>query len=130
MRIAVALLALVLAAGPVDALTVLLYARADAAQAERAVQLLRSVDEVWHDRDLVPGEPWRLAVAERICTADRVLVLWSERAAASPEVAAEWRLALSCGRVLVPVRLDGAAMPAELAARQAVDWTPPGQLSR
>lgn len=130
MRIAVALLALVLAAGPVEALTVLIYARADAEHAERAVRLLRAVDETWHDRDLVPGEPWRLVVAARICEADRVLVLWSERAAASPEVAAEWRLALSCGRMLVPVRLDGAAMPADLAARQAVDWTQPATLSR
>lgn len=115
-------LCLVLAAGPVEAWTVLLYARADAGQAERAVRLLRAVDAVWHDRDLLPGEPWRAAVAAQICSADQVLVLWSARAAASIEVAAEWRLALACGRVLVPVLLDDAAMPAELGARQAVDW--------
>ena len=124
MRAAVLALALVLAAGPVQALTVLLYARSDAAEAERARRLLRVIEPVWIDRDLVPGEPWRLAVAARICEADLVLVLWSARAAASPEVAAEWRLAAACGRALVPVLLDDAPMPAELGARQAVDWRP------
>jgi len=119
-----AVLALLLAAGPVEAWTVLLYARADAAQTERAVRLLRATGPVWHDRDLAPGEPWRLTIADRICQADQVLVLWSERAAASPEVAAEWRLAAACGRVLVPVMLDSTPMPAELGARQAVDWRP------
>lgn len=121
-RAAVLALCLVLAAGPVEALTVLLYARADAADAERVRRLASAFDRVWIDRDLVPGEPWRLAVAARICEADQVLVLWSESAAASPEVAAEWRLAAACGRVLVPVLLDDAPMPAELASRQAVDW--------
>ena len=122
MRAAITLLALVLAAGPVEAWTVLLYARSDAQHAERAVRLLRATGPVWHDRDLVPGEPWRLAIAARICEADRVLVLWSARAAASPEVAAEWRLAAACGRVLVPVMLDSTPMPADLGSRQAVDW--------
>ena len=124
MRAIVALLVLLLSTGHVSALTVLIYARADAGQVERAVRLVRSVDETWHDRDLVPGEPWRTVIAGRICTADRVLVLWSERAAASVEVAAEWRLALACGRVLVPVLLDSTPMPADLGARQAVDWRP------
>lgn len=115
-------LCLVLAAGPVEALTVLLYARADAADAERVRRLASAFDRVWIDRDLAPGTPWRPAIGRRICGADRVLVLWSERAAASPEVASEWRLAAACGRVLVPVMLDSTPMPAELASRQAVDW--------
>lgn len=122
MRAAVLALALVLAAGPVSAVTVLLYARADATQAERARRLLRVMEPVWIDRDLAPGTPWRPAIGRRICNADRVLVLWSAYAAASVEVGAEWRHAAACGRRLVPVMLDSTPMPAELGSRQAVDW--------
>lgn len=124
MRAAVLALCLVLAAGPVEALTVLLYARADAAEAERVRRLARAFDRVWIDRDLAPGTPWRPAIGRRICSADRVLVLWSAYAAASVEVGAEWRHAAACGRRLVPVMLDSTPMPAELGARQAVDWRP------
>lgn len=122
MRAAVLALCLVLAAGPVEALTVLLYARADAADAERVRRLVSAFDRVWIDRDLAPGTPWRPAIGRRICSADRVLVLWSAYAAASVEVGAEWRHAAACGRRLVPVMLDSTPMPAELAGRQAVDW--------
>lgn len=122
MRAAVLALCLVLAAGPVEALTVLLYARADAAEAERVRRLASAFDRVWIDRDLAPGTPWRPAIGRRICSADRVLVLWSAYAAASVEVGAEWRHAAACGRRLVPVMLDSTPMPAELAGRQAVDW--------
>lgn len=122
MRSAAALLALVLAAGPVEALTVILYARADAPAMQRARALARLHGPVWHDQDLQPGQPWRREIARRICGADPVLLIWSQYAAGSVEVAAEWRQALACGRRVVPVLLDDAPMPAELGARQAVDW--------
>lgn len=107
---------------PCEALTVLIYSRADSEQAEKVRRLLRVSDPVWMDRDLVPGTPWRSEIGRRICRADRVVVVWSAYAAASVEVGAEWRHAAACGRKLVPVLLDGTAMPAELGARQAVDW--------
>ena len=124
MRALLLALSLVLAAGPVQALTVLIYARADHDHAERARRLLRVLEPVWIDRDLVPGTPWRAEIGRRICRADRVMVLWSAYAAASVEVGAEWRHAAACGRRLVPVMLDETPMPAELGARQAVDWRP------
>lgn len=48
-----------------------------------------------------------------------VLLLWSERAAQSVEVAAEWRQALACRRRVVPVVVDAAVLPGEL---QGVQW--------
>lgn len=122
MRPLVLLLALVLASGPVSALTVILYARADEASMQRARSLARAYGPVWVDLDLQPGQPWRRAIAGRLCGADRVLVIWSQAAAGSVELAAEWRQALACGRRVVPVLLDAAPMPPELGAWQAVDW--------
>lgn len=123
MRAAVCLLSLVLAAWPVQALTVLLYAHADAAAVDRARQLARAYDRVWLDRDLQPGEPWRPAIGGRICRADLVLVAWSQYAAGSVELASEWRTALSCSRRVVPLLLDGTPLPPDLAARQAINWS-------
>lgn len=122
MRILVLLLAAVLAAAPVQALTVILYARADSAAMHRARLLARAFGPVWVDLDLQPGQPWRRAIAQRVCAADRVVVVWSQYAAGSVELAAEWRQALACGRRVVPVLLDASPLPPELGARQAVDW--------
>lgn len=115
------LLALVLSGGA-HAQTVLIYARADAAQAQRAARLAGAFDAVWLDADLTPGAGWRAEVARRLLSARRVLVLWSTRAAASAEVAAEWRIALAGSAEVVPVLLDDAPLPGELAGRQGVDW--------
>ena len=79
---------------------------------------------VWWDGDLIadPGVTWRTVIAGKVCTARMVLVLWSALAAASPEVGAEWRHALACGRRVVPAMLDETPMPGELGARQGIDW--------
>lgn len=122
MRILVLLLAAVLAAAPVQALTVILYARADTAGMQRARALARLYGPVWIDRDLHPGQAWRREIARRMCRADQVLVVWSQYAAGSAELATEWRGALACGRRVVPLLLDATPLPAELAARQAVEW--------
>ncbi len=118
--LAAALLALL--AGPLAAQTVIVYSRADEAQAVRAERLLRVSGPTWRDRDLMPGLLWHPEIAARICRADRVLVLWSARAAASLHVADELATATQCGRALVPVLLDDAPLSAVLAPWQAVDW--------
>lgn len=114
-------LALLLAL-PAAAETVIVYARGDAGAAGRARALARAFGAVWMDLDLAPGQPWRPAIGARMCRAQRVLVVWSGAAAASAEVGAEWRQALACRRVLVPVLLDDTPMPPDLARWQAVDW--------
>lgn len=116
------ILTLALLAGSAQAQTVILYARADAAAAERARGLASAYDEVLIDRQIPPGLPWRVVIAAAITQARTVLVLWSARSAQSAELGAEWRLAAAAGVRLVPVLLDDTPMPAELGARQAVDW--------
>lgn len=117
---AFALLMLVLI--PASAQTVIVYSHADADAAQRVRQIARAYDVVLIDGDIQPGEPWRETVAEWILRARVILILWSARAAASAEVAPEWRMALASQARIVPVLLDSTPLPAELAARQAVDW--------
>ncbi len=118
--LAAALLAVL--AGPLTAQTVIVYSRTDEVHAVRAERLLRLAGPTWRDRDLAPGQLWHPAIAARICGADRVLVLWSVRAAASLYIADEVATAAQCGRPIVPVLLDDAPLPATLAPWQAVDW--------
>jgi hypothetical protein len=113
---------LVLLAGPTAAQTVIIYSRTDEAQAVRAERLLRVAGPTWRDRDLAPGLLWHPEIAARICRADRVLVLWSARAAVSLHVADELATAEQCGRTLVPVLLDNAPLAPSISAWQAVDW--------
>ncbi len=122
MRRAVFTLLLALLAGAPAAQTVILYSRADEAQAVRAERLLRLAGPTWRDRDLAPGLLWHPEIAARICRADRVLVLWSARAAASLYIADEIATAAQCGRPLVPLLLDDAPLAATLAPWQAIDW--------
>ena len=119
MRSAALLLALL--ASPVWPQTAVIYSRADAAQARRAVALVRVYDAVLIDTALPPGVPWREAVAVGICASKRVLLLWSRRAAKSPEVAREIQTAMLCGVPVVPVLLDGAPLPGDVTL-QGIDW--------
>ncbi len=119
---ALAVLALVLAAASADAGTVVLYSRADADHARRAQVLARAFAPVFIDRDLKPGVPWRATIAQAICAADVVLLVWSARAAASVEVEREIETVRRCGVRVVPVLIDDTPLPADLAGVQGVDW--------
>jgi len=111
--------------GAARAQTVILYAHADAPAAQRAQALARVYGPVTIDRCLPPGTPWRRTMGRAIAGARVVLVLWSATAAQSPELGAEWRLALAARRPrVIAVMLDDAPLPGELAAVQAVDWRP------
>src|SRR5574343_58367 len=90
----VLLLAALLQLPLAGAQTVIVYSRLDAPQAVRAQRLARLYDQVLIDIDLAPGVPWRPALERGICASDRVLLLWSRRAAASAEVAREIQTAL------------------------------------
>lgn len=115
------LLLLALLCGPVWSQTAVIYSRADAAQARRAVALARVYDAALIDTALPPGVPWREAVAVGICASKRVLLIWSQRAAASVEVAREIQTAMLCGVPVVPVLLDGAPLPGDVTL-QGIDW--------
>lgn len=113
--------ALLVTAGA-QAHTVVLYSRADAQRALHLHQLASVYGPAVIDRHIAPGAYWRQVMAQAICSADVVLVLWSARAAVSVELGAEWRLAAACAPRLIPVLLDSTPMPGELGMRQAVDW--------
>lgn len=102
--------------------TVVIYSSHDTAQALRAYGLARAYDDAFIARDLRPGAAWREAIAGELCAADTVLVMWSERAAASREVEKELAIASFCERQLVPVLLDSTPLPSELRDIHAVDW--------
>lgn len=118
----VLVLVLLLAARCAGAQTTVIYSRADAAHADRAVRLARVFDQVLVDVQLVPGVAWRAAMADGICRSRLVLVLWSERAAASTELAREIATAVLCRVPLVPVLIDSTPLSGDLAGVQAVDW--------
>ena len=120
MRCIAALLAAALVVSPVHALTVILYARQDRAVVDCLARVAAIYGPVWTDAQIRPGDPWRRSVAQAIRRADVVLVVWSESAASSAEVGAEWRQALAAGRRVVPVVTDAAPIPAELGHRQWV----------
>jgi len=121
MRRAVMLLAL-LVCQAAAAQTVILYSHADRAAAARLRAAAAVYDSVWMDADIPAGAAWRAEVAGRIRGARVVLVLWSAAAAQSVEVGAEWRQALASSARVVPVMLDAAPLPADLARLQALDW--------
>mgnify|MGYP000552961869 CR=1 FL=1 len=115
-------LLLVLLCGSAQAQTVVIYSRADSALAHRAQQLAALYGPALIDRQLQPGAPWRATIAEWICAADRVLLVWSASAAASNEVRREIDTALVCRRLIVPVLLDATPLPGLVSDTQAVDW--------
>ena len=117
-RLACALLAAALVASPVHALTVILYARQDRPVVDCLARVAAIYGPVWTDAQIRPGDPWRRSVAQAIRRADVVLVVWSESAASSAEVGAEWRQALAAGRRVVPVITDSAQVPGELGMLQ------------
>jgi TIR domain len=114
------LLALLPAA--VSAQTVVIYSRTDTQQAQRAHALASVYGPASIDRNLPPGVAWRPAIAADICAARVVLLVWSERAAASAEVRREIDTALLCRVLIVPVLLDSAPLPGVVADVNAVDW--------
>ena len=107
---------------PALAQTTIIYSRADTAQAVKAQRLVRMFDLVVIDRDIPAGVPWRQVIELAICKSDRVLLLWSRRAAASAEVAREIQTARLCGVPVVPVLLDSTPLPADVGQLQGVDW--------
>lgn len=120
-RAAMLAASLLLVCVPAAPQTVILYSHVDIAEAQCVRSLVQTYDQVRTDADIRPGDPWRQTMAGWIMNARTVIVLWSAAAAASAEVAPEWRMALAAGARVVPMMLDATPLPPELAARQAVN---------
>ena len=114
--------ALLLLALPVSAQTVVVYSRTDTVLAHRVQALAAVFGPALIDRAVPPGAAWRPTMAAAVCGASAVLLVWSERAAASSEVRREIDTALGCRVPVVPVLIDGTPLPGLLADVNAVDW--------
>ena len=120
-RVAAAISALLLAL-PAWSQTVVLYSRSDAKWADKANAMASAFGPALMDRSLPPGVSWRPAMAAAICGGSLVLVVWSERAAASAEVRREIDTAMVCRVPVVPVLIDSTPLPGLLSDINAVDW--------
>jgi hypothetical protein len=99
------------------------YTRRDVGIVRKLQLMVRASGAVpWRDEDgIQPGEQWRVSIASAIERSDRVLVFWCRHASRSQEVRREYRLALTLGKLVIPVRLDRTPASTELAGLQATD---------
>src|SRR5215471_2954474 len=101
--------------------SVLSYASVDA---DRVLGLRDSLAargvHVWMDRtDILPGANWQKSIESAIRECAVLLVVISHGSASSSEVEAEWTLALSLGKKVIPVVVDSdVEIPFRLATLQ------------
>ncbi|MBD2755076.1 toll/interleukin-1 receptor domain-containing protein [Spirosoma validum] len=88
------------------------------------VKLLRLNSEfVFHDADSIqPGARWRTEIQEGIRKADLVILFWCDHSRWSTEVAAEWILAITLNKNIVPVLLDDTHLVSDLSEFQWLDF--------
>ena len=93
------------------------YSRADERKVHVLVRLLRTTGApVFLDVDSIAlGSRWRERISEAISVAQAVLVFWSRAANESSEVKAEYEMAISLGREVIPVALDDTPFPPAIA---------------
>ena len=76
---------------------------------------------VWMDQaDLHPGTEWQGTIEKAIEDASHMIVLLSKRSLGSPEVAAEWNIALTLRRTIIPVLIEEVSIPFRLRPFQAL----------
>jgi hypothetical protein len=96
------------------------YAREDRAVAETlAGELAGAGWSVWWDGEILGGARWDEVINAELQSARCVVVLWSGKSVGKEWVRNEARVGLKRG-VLLPVLVDGAAIPVEFASRHAV----------
>lgn len=106
------------------------YARDDRRSVEAlADRLERMVDAVWFDTQLHGGEDWWAGILERIRASSTFLAVVSRASLNSEACRIEREYATSVNRPVVPVALEALppVLPREIAARQIVDFSVPGE---
>src|SRR5215468_4172902 len=97
------------------------YDRDDEARARPVAALLeRAGHSVWWDRQIKGGGEFGAEIEAALNAADKVVVLWSERAVKSAWVRDEAAVGRDTGR-LVPASLDGALPPLGFRQFQTID---------
>src|SRR5215475_11257962 len=102
------------------------YRRADAAWARRLHELLRAEGvEAWYDAQVGAGQDWRIATAKALEDSKIFVLLFSENAAQSSDIAKELAAAVLEKKLIVPVRLQNIAPKGaflyELASRNWIN---------
>ena len=102
------------------------YRRADAAWARLLYDRLRAEGvEAWYDALVGPGQDWRLATAKALEESQIFVLLFSENAAQSSDIAKELAAAVLEKKLIVPIRLQNIAPKGaflyELASRNWID---------
>ncbi len=89
------------------------YSRKDSEIVVPLVQLLRAAGGgVFRDVESIsPGTRWRATIATAISNCDTFLLFWCEHSAESRKVKAEWDQAFDLVKPVVPILLDGTALP-------------------
>jgi len=102
------------------------YRRADQAWAQLLHSQLRAEGvEAWYDAQVGAGEDWRTATAKALQSSQIFVLLFSENAAQSSDIAKELAAAVFEKKLIVPVRLENIAPSGaflyELASRNWVN---------
>jgi hypothetical protein len=99
------------------------YCRTDAEIVGPLVQLLHlAEDSIFRDVDSIPpGSRWRAALTEAIDRCETFLLFWCSHSSRSEEVKKEYRQAITRQKTVVPVLLDDADLPEDLAVYQGID---------
>ncbi|MBV9550572.1 MAG: TIR domain-containing protein [Alphaproteobacteria bacterium] len=102
------------------------YRRADQAWARRLHELLRAEGvEAWYDAHVGAGEDWRTATAKALEDSRIFVLLFSQNAAQSSDIAKELAAAVLEKKLIVPVRLENIAPKGaflyELASRNWIN---------
>jgi hypothetical protein len=99
------------------------YAREDLPAVQQLEQALAAQDiTVWWDQaSLYGGQQWPKAIGEAIAAHDVVLLIWSQAAAQSHFVEAEWNIAVALRKTVLPCVLDETPLPATLQAINHID---------
>ena len=97
------------------------YDRDDEARARPIANLLeRAGHSVWWDRQIKGGGEFSAEIEAALAQADKVIVLWSERAVKSAWVRDEAAVGRDTGR-LVPITIDGTQAPLGFRQFQTID---------
>jgi TolB-like protein len=102
------------------------YRRADVAWARMLHSQLRAQGiEAWYDQQVGAGQDWRIATAKALEDSKIFVLLFSENAAQSSDIAKELAAAVLERKLIVPVRLQNIAPKGaflyELASRNWID---------
>ncbi len=99
------------------------YSRSDVEVAEQIEARLSAAGiETWRDiRDIAAGSSWDISIEKAICSCSHALVLISSHSIGSQNVADEISFAREQKKIIVPLLLDGSALPMRMHRSQAVD---------